>query len=70
MASGNIFRNLAWNPTYARILPKNEKFGLNSKSAMLKTASIKEGKAPIKEINPLSVSENSSGKKCLVLDLR
>ena len=37
---------------------------------MLKIGSIKEVKAPPKVINPLSVSENSAGKKYLILDLR
>ena len=37
---------------------------------MLKIGSIKEVKAPPRVINPLSVSENSAGKKRLILDLR
>ena len=49
---------------------KNEKFELESISEMLKIGSIKEVKAPPKVINPLSVSENSAGKKRLILDLR
>ena len=49
---------------------KNEKFVLDSISEMLKIGSIKEVKAPPKVINPLSVSENSAGKKRLILDLR
>ena len=49
---------------------KNEKFVLDSISVMLRIGSIKEVKAPPKVINPLSVSENSAGKKRLILDLR
>ena len=37
---------------------------------MLKISSIKEIKAPPKVINPLSLSENSASKKCLILDLK
>ena len=49
---------------------KNEKFVLDSISEMLKIGSIKEVKAPSKVVNPLSDSENSAGKKRLILDLR
>ena len=49
---------------------KNEKFALDSISEMLKISSIKEVKAPPNIINPLSVSENSAGKKHLILKLR
>ena len=49
---------------------KSEEFVLDSISEMLKIGSIKEVKAPPKVINPLSVSENSAGKKRLILDLR
>ena len=49
---------------------KNETFALNSKSEMLEMGSIKEVQTPPKLITPLSVSENSLGKKHLILDLR
>ena len=49
---------------------KNERFVLDSISEMLKIGCIKEVKTPPKVINPLSVSENSAGKKRLILDLR
>ena len=48
---------------------KNEKFVLDSISEMLKIGSIKEAKAPPKVINSLSASENSAGRKHLILDL-
>ena len=37
---------------------------------MLKCGSVIEAEKPPEAINPLSVSINSSGKKCLILDLR
>ena len=49
---------------------KNETFALNSISEMLEMGSIKEVQTPPKLITPLSVSENSLGKKHLILDLR
>ena len=49
---------------------KEEKFVFESISEMLKIGRIKEVIAPPKVINPLSVSENSTGKKRLILDLR
>lgn len=49
---------------------KNETFALNSISEMLKMGSIKEVQTPPKLITPLSVSENSLGKKHFISDLR
>ena len=49
---------------------KNETFALNSISEMFKIGSIKEVQTPPKLITTLSVSENSLGKKHLILDLR
>ena len=49
---------------------KNEEFVLDSISEMLKIGSVKEVKAPPKVTNHRSVSENSAGKKPLILDLR
>ena len=49
---------------------KEEKFVLESISEMVKIGSIKEVIAPPKVINPVSVSENSTGQKRLILDLR
>ena len=49
---------------------KNGKFALDSISEMLKISSIKEVKAPPNMINPLSVSENSAGRKHVILKFR
>ena len=70
MGSDVNLGNLTLNPTYAGIFLKNEKFGLDFVSEMFKTASIKTVKTPLKVINTHSVSENSTSKKRLVLDLR
>ena len=49
---------------------KNKDFVEESISELLKCGSIIEAEKPPEAINPLSVSINSSGKKCLILDLR
>ena len=70
MGSDVNLGNLTLNLTYAGILLKNEKFGLDFVSKMFKIASIKEVKTPLKVINTHSVSENLTSKKRLVFDLR
>ena len=49
---------------------KNKDFIEESISELLKCGSVIEAEKPPEAINPLSVSINSSGKKCLILDLR
>ena len=49
---------------------KNDTLALNAISEMFKMGSIKEVQTPPKLLTPLSVSENSLGKKHLILDLK
>ena len=49
---------------------RNKDFIKESISELLKCGSILEAEKPPEQINPLSVSKNSSGKKRLILDLR
>ena len=48
----------------------NKNFVEESISILLKCGSILEAEKAPEVINPLSVSTNVSGKKCLILDLR
>ena len=48
---------------------KNKDFVEESISKLLKCGSIIQAEKPPEVINPLSVSINSSGKKCLILDI-
>ena len=49
---------------------KNKDFVEESISELLKCGPIIEAEKSPEAINPLSISINSSGKKCLILDLR